>query len=64
MIAHRPSALVAVDHVLMMKEGRAVAFGLKEEVLPKFLRKDSIVAAESRPVTLKVVGESSGMNRE
>ncbi len=63
-IAHRPSALVAVDHVLMMKEGRAVAFGLKEEVLPKFLRKDSIVAAESRPVTLKVVGESSGMSRE
>lgn len=57
-IAHRPSALVAVDHVLMMKDGRAVAFGPKEDVLPKFLRRDSVVAAESRPVTLKVVGEA------
>lgn len=56
-IAHRPSALVAVDHILMMKDGRAVAFGLKEDVLPKFLRRDSVMAAESRPVTLKVVGE-------
>ncbi|QCJ00818.1 type I secretion system permease/ATPase [Agrobacterium larrymoorei] len=56
-IAHRPSALVAVDHILMMKDGRAVAFGPKEDVLPKFLRRDSVMAAESRPVTLKVVGE-------
>lgn len=56
-IAHRPSALAAVDYVLMMKDGRAVAFGPKGEVLPKFLHRDSVVASESRPVTLKVVGE-------
>jgi ABC-type protease/lipase transport system fused ATPase/permease subunit len=37
-IAHRPSALASVGHVLMMGEGRCQAFGLKEEVLGKVLR--------------------------
>jgi ATP-binding cassette subfamily C protein len=32
-IAHRPSAIAAVDLLLVMKEGEAVAFGPKEEVL-------------------------------
>ncbi len=38
-IAHRPSALNAVDKVMMMKEGRIAAFGPKEEVLEKVLTK-------------------------
>ena len=37
-IAHRPSALAAVDHVLVMSQGRAQAFGPKDEVLAKVLR--------------------------
>lgn len=37
-IAHRPSALAAVDMVLMMQHGRAEAFGLKNEVLRQVLR--------------------------
>jgi len=37
-IAHRPSALAAVDFVLMMADGRAQAFGPKDEVLSKVLR--------------------------
>ncbi len=37
-VAHRPSALVAVDHVLMMHEGRVQAFGTKDEVLKRVLR--------------------------
>ncbi|MDX8355502.1 type I secretion system permease/ATPase [Cognatiyoonia sp. IB215182] len=36
-IAHRPSALAGVDTVLFMKEGRAQAFGPKEEVLQQVL---------------------------
>nr|WP_282576779.1 type I secretion system permease/ATPase [Sinorhizobium meliloti] len=34
-IAHRPNALAAVDQVLVMAEGRAVAFGRRDEVLRK-----------------------------
>lgn len=37
-IAHRPSALLAVDKVLMIADGRQQAFGPKEEVLAKVLR--------------------------
>ncbi len=37
-IAHRPSALVAVDLVLMMSEGKVQALGPKDEVLGKMLR--------------------------
>jgi PrtD family type I secretion system ABC transporter len=36
-VAHRPSALAAVDCVLVMANGRAVSFGPKDEVLPKIL---------------------------
>src|SRR5437868_8496981 len=32
-VAHRPSALAAVDHVLVMARGRQQAFGSKDEVL-------------------------------
>ncbi|AUX78429.1 protease secretion system ABC transporter ATP-binding protein PrtD (plasmid) [Sinorhizobium fredii] len=34
-IAHRPNALAAVDQVLVLAEGRAVAFGPRDEVLRK-----------------------------
>ena len=37
-VAHRPSALAAVDHVLIMAEGRVQAFGPKEDVLQRVLR--------------------------
>lgn len=33
MIAHRASVLGAVDHVLVLNQGRQQAFGLKDEVL-------------------------------
>jgi ABC-type protease/lipase transport system fused ATPase/permease subunit len=32
-IAHRPSAVSAVDHVLVLNEGRVQAFGAREQVL-------------------------------
>lgn len=34
-VAHRPSAISAVDQLLVIKEGQQVAFGPKDEVLPK-----------------------------
>src|SRR3954451_6416553 len=37
-IAHRPKALDAVGHVLVMAEGRAQSFGPKQDVLGKVLR--------------------------
>jgi ABC-type protease/lipase transport system fused ATPase/permease subunit len=37
-VAHRPSALAAVDLVLVMAEGRVQAFGPKEDVLKHVLR--------------------------
>lgn len=36
-IAHRPSALAAVDQMLVLRDGRVQAFGPKDEVLPKIL---------------------------
>lgn len=36
-VAHRPAVLDAVDLVLLMKDGRAVAFGPKEQLVPHLL---------------------------
>ncbi|RDL46635.1 Type I secretion system ATP-binding protein PrsD [Ensifer sp. M14] len=49
-IAHRPSALLAVDKVLMLAAGRQQAFGPKDEVLSKVLRQ-----TPANPGALKVV---------
>ena len=37
-IAHRPSALSGVDHVLVMREGRLQTIGPKDEVLNKLMK--------------------------
>ena len=51
-IAHRPSAIAGVDLILAMKQGRALAFGPKDEVLGKVLHR------EPAPRPLKVVPEA------
>ena len=43
-MAHRPSAIAAVNWILMLKDGRQAAFGRKEEVLRQLTR-----AVPSRP---------------
>jgi PrtD family type I secretion system ABC transporter len=48
-LAHRPSALAAVDHVLVMRQGRVHAFGPKDEVLRKVLRPRLAVPAANTP---------------
>jgi ABC-type protease/lipase transport system fused ATPase/permease subunit len=54
-VAHRSSALVAVDHVMTMVQGRQQAFGSKEEVLSRVVRRDP---GPSLP--LKVVPQNAG----
>ena len=52
LVAHRPSALAAIDMLLMMKDGQQVAFGTKDEVLSKVLNQRapaSAPAASSGP---------------
>lgn len=51
-VAHRPSALIALDMVLAMAHGRAVALGPKDEVLGKVLGTGAPTS-----VPLKVVQE-------
>jgi ATP-binding cassette subfamily C protein len=53
-VAHRPSALAAVDHVLVMARGRQQAFGPKDEMLARLTRRDP-----SAP-PLKVVPRTNG----
>jgi PrtD family type I secretion system ABC transporter len=52
-IAHRPSAIAGVDHLLVMNQGRAQAFGPKDEILSKVLQRPT-----TTPRPLKVVPES------
>ena len=53
-VAHRPSAIACVDMLLMMAQGRAQAFGPRDEVLSRVLQRDGATAARS----LKVVPEA------
>lgn len=57
-VAHRPSAIVSVDMLLMMNQGRAQAFGPKEEVLSRVVQQRD--GAGPRPHPLKVVPEVGG----
>jgi ATP-binding cassette subfamily C protein len=50
-VAHRPSALAAVDHLLVMNQGRAQAFGPKDQVTAKMVRRETAPPLRS----LKVV---------
>ncbi len=58
-VAHRPSALAAVDHVLMMHEGRVQAFGPKDEVLKRVLRPAPAPVPVPAPVPAPALRESA-----
>jgi ATP-binding cassette subfamily C protein len=53
-IAHRPSALAQVSHVLFMREGRMEAFGPRDEVMAKIMKK---------PVPIDVARQSPRQGR-
>lgn len=44
-MAHRPSAIAAVDQLLMLKAGRQIAFGPKADVLRRVTRREAPVAS-------------------
>jgi ABC-type protease/lipase transport system fused ATPase/permease subunit len=54
-VAHRPSALAAVDHVLVMVKGERQAFGPKDDILAPSARREP-----SPPVPLKIVPQTAG----
>ena len=54
-VAHRPTALAAVDHVLVMNLGQQQTFGPKEEVLTRVVRSEPI-----SPTPLKIVPQTGG----
>ncbi|PDT11440.1 type I secretion system permease/ATPase [Rhizobium sp. J15] len=57
-IAHRPSALTAVDQVLVMGNGQMQAFGPKDEVLKKTTARPPMPMPQ--PMRLLVGGEETG----
>ncbi|MBB4388424.1 type I secretion system permease/ATPase [Rhizobium sophorae] len=57
-IAHRPSALTAVDQVLVMGNGQMQAFGPKDEVLKKTTARPA--TATPQPMRLLIGGEETG----
>ncbi|MBI3702041.1 MAG: type I secretion system permease/ATPase [Afipia sp.] len=54
-VAHRPVGIEAVDLILVLKEGRAQAFGPKEAVLGQVLQR-----APGSPPPIKIVSEAGG----
>jgi len=54
-IAHRPSALSAVDHVLLMNSGKQQAFGPKEDVLAR-----AVPSAQVKAMPLKLASQANG----
>jgi sulfate/thiosulfate transport system ATP-binding protein len=44
-IAHRPSAVAAVDHILVLNEGRVQAFGARDEILQQLRQPARVPAA-------------------
>jgi ATP-binding cassette subfamily C protein len=55
-VAHRPNALAAVDHVMLMAGGRVQAFGSKDEVLKTVLAPPSPPVASVKSVASAVSG--------
>jgi ATP-binding cassette subfamily C protein len=53
-VAHRPSALAAVDHVLVLAQGRAQAFGPKDSILTKTTQ-----LATDAPNRIKLAGRTT-----
>jgi len=53
-VAHRSSALVAVDYMMTMLHGRPQVFGPKEEILSRMARRDPVPSAP-----LKVVPQNA-----
>ena len=54
-VAHRPVGIEAVDQILMLKDGRAQAFGPKEAILGQVLQRSA-----GAPPPIKIVSNAGG----
>src|SRR5262249_11427995 len=45
-IAHRPSPVAAVDHILVLNEGRVQAFGPRDQILQQVMQPAAAAAAQ------------------
>jgi PrtD family type I secretion system ABC transporter len=59
-VAHRPSALVAIQDILVLSEGRTVAMGPKEEILKKVLPQQPAQTSPQPPRMTVVRPEAVG----
>ena len=57
-IAHRPSALAQVSHVLFMRDGRMEAFGPRDEVMAKIMKKPVPIDSAARKGPRAVVAKA------
>lgn len=57
-VAHRPSILTSVDFVLLMKEGRGVAFGPTAQIVPQLLPGNGMATPENE-ATAKTTAETA-----
>ena len=55
-VSHRATALASVDLILLMREGKTQAFGPRDEVMAKIVRRSAAPVAPATP--LRVVAES------
>jgi ATP-binding cassette, subfamily C, type I secretion system permease/ATPase len=55
-VSHRATALASVDLILLMREGKTQAFGPRDEVMTKIVRRSAAPVAPATP--LRVVAES------
>ena len=51
-VAHRPGAIVALDQLLVLSQGKVQAFGKKDDILARMTRTDA------SPARLKVVADA------
>ncbi|HET7409957.1 MAG TPA: hypothetical protein VFJ13_07130, partial [Paracoccaceae bacterium] len=60
-MAHRPSAIAACDHLLMIDRGAQVEFGPRDEVLKKRTRNyPQLVARQQAPAAAEPAGTQAG----
>lgn len=58
-MTHRPSALSAMDHILMLKDGKQMAFGPRDQVLKEM----SKALAQSQQAQSKQVPSQTAENK-
>ncbi len=58
-VAHRPSALAEADLLLYMQDGRVMAYGPRDEVLPKLLPPGTAPSASARKSTADTSSKTS-----